>query len=104
MSYSDAVCKGGLLWTRIQNAFDGHMATGPPFGLEVFVNSWSLKVARELQGGLKDRWWDAFLIFAPFRISCGDQVRSLSAVQDKTFRLSDGRLVTVSNSHPLPSG
>ncbi|KAL8735787.1 MAG: hypothetical protein Q9166_000651 [cf. Caloplaca sp. 2 TL-2023] len=93
MSYSYAVCKGGELWVKIQEAFDGHIPAGPQFGHEDFVNGWTLKTGQS-QGMLKDRWWDAFIGFANGRIPSGDQVSSLVAVQDKPFKTSSGKVIT----------
>ncbi|KAL8673683.1 MAG: hypothetical protein Q9168_001898 [Polycauliona sp. 1 TL-2023] len=42
MSYPYAVCKGRLMWTQIQNAFNGQRPPGAQFGQADFDDAWAL--------------------------------------------------------------
>ncbi|KAL8988498.1 MAG: hypothetical protein Q9169_008544, partial [Polycauliona sp. 2 TL-2023] len=92
LTFDYAVCKGGLLWNKIQEAFDGRVPAGPRFGREDFTNGWSLGIGND-QGRLKDRWTNALIGFANGRAPSGDEVSSLRASQDKSFLSSAGNLV-----------
>ncbi|KAL8670948.1 MAG: hypothetical protein Q9168_004531 [Polycauliona sp. 1 TL-2023] len=90
-TYDYAVCKGGLLWTKIQAAFNGETPAGPKFERQDFSSAWSLSPGKD-QGQLKTRWEAAFKSFANAnnQFPIGDQVSSLKALQDKTFLSSAG--------------
>ena len=95
MTYGYAVCKGEILWAKIQEAFAGRVPSGPQFERSDSSNGWSLAPGKD-QGVLKERWHTAFKSFANDRVPTGDEVSHLRALQNKPFLLSAGYPVTVS--------
>ncbi|KAL8649893.1 MAG: hypothetical protein Q9226_005387 [Calogaya cf. arnoldii] len=93
MTYGYAVCKGDILWAKLQEAFAGRVPAGPQFERSDFSNGWSLAPGKD-QGKLKERWHAAFKGFANDRVPTGDEVSHLRALQNKPFLLSAGYPVT----------
>lgn len=95
MSYSYAVCKGATLWQRVEDAFAGRIPSqGHQFTDQDFANGWT-DAPKTSPSNIKDHWKDAFKSFAQNRVPRSDEIRTLNAIQDKSFRIETGALVQV---------
>ncbi|KAL8819075.1 MAG: hypothetical protein Q9223_002411 [Gallowayella weberi] len=95
MSYDYAVCKGRVLWSNIQAAFNGQRPPGRQFGQADFDSSWTLvpEPSPLPNGG---HWENPFKSFsAAAAAPVGPSVRGLAANQDKTFKNVAGRPVAL---------
>lgn len=94
MSYAYAICKGGLLWQRVEDALAGRAPAGPHFTDQDFNNGWTdHPLPRPAK--IKEHWLDAFVSFAHNRPPRAEEIVTLNAVQDKSFRVETGASVNV---------